>query len=57
MKAMELLYSESCTVGTLIEIKKITFENPQEEYGKLTKQNTIVYNENNQAEENSSYKR
>lgn len=60
MKAVELLYSENCTVGTLSEIKKLTFENPQEEYEKLTKvskQNTTEYNENNQIEEDSSYKR
>ena len=46
--AVELLYSENCTIGTLGEIKKITFENPQEEYERLTKinaKNTIVSDE------------
>jgi len=46
--AVELLYGENCTIGTLGEIKKITFENPQEEYERLTKintKNTIISDE------------
>lgn len=46
--AVELLYGENCTIGTLGEIKKITFENPKEEYERLTKintKNTIISDE------------
>lgn len=40
MKAVELLYSENCTIVTIGEIKKITFKNPKEEYERLIKLST-----------------
>lgn len=38
-KAVELLYSETCTMDMISEIKKITFDNLQEEYERLIKLN------------------
>ena len=38
-KAVELLYSETCTMDIISKIEKITFDNPQEEYEQLIEMN------------------
>ena len=57
IKAVTLLYSEKCTLKIAKDINDLTFENPQEEYEKLSVHDDIVYSESNEIKQKSSYRR
>ena len=56
IKAAKLLYSENCTMKIVQEINNITFENPQEEYQKLSIYDNIGNYELNEIKQESSYR-
>lgn len=55
-KAVELLYSKNCTLKIVQEINNLTFDNPQEEYEKLSIYDSIEHNQSEDIKEKSSYR-
>lgn len=56
IKAVTLLYSENCSMKIVQEINNLTFENPQEEYQKLSIYDNIGNYELNEIKQESSYR-